>query len=102
MVGWNVGLKVSIELGKVSSGGCFGVSRGIEILERVMNEQFKALALQAGLGQERWTTTDEFHTFLNKFAYLVVKECVNTIQHSTDRHRKEYFAHLLKEQFEVE
>jgi hypothetical protein len=67
-----------------------------------MNEQFKALALQAGLEQERWTTTDEFHTFLNKFAHLVVKECVNTIQHSTDRHRKEYFANLLKEQFGVE
>jgi len=44
-----------------------------------MNEKIKLLAEQAGLGQERWTTTEQFNSFLDKFAELIVRECVNTI-----------------------
>jgi hypothetical protein len=31
----------------------------------------------------------------------VVQECIDVIMDSTDRHRKEYFAGLLKEHFEI-
>ena len=40
-----------------------------------MNEQIKELAEQAGLGQERWNTTEQFNSFLEKFAELIVREC---------------------------
>ena len=32
----------------------------------------------------------------------VVKECIDVIMNNNDRHRKEYFASLLKEHFGVE
>ena len=41
-----------------------------------MNEKIKLLAEQAGLGQERWTTTEQFNSFLDKFAELIVRECL--------------------------
>jgi hypothetical protein len=40
-----------------------------------MNEQIRELAEQAGLGKERWNTTEQFNSFLAKFAELIVKEC---------------------------
>ena len=45
-----------------------------------MNEQIKLFAEQAGLGRERWNTTEQFHAFLEKFAELIVRECVNTLE----------------------
>ena len=42
-----------------------------------MNERIKELAEQAGLGQERWNTTEQFNSFLAKFAELIVQECMN-------------------------
>ena len=39
-----------------------------------------------------------WHTPTSKF---VVLECIDVIMNSTDRHRKEYFADLLKKHFEV-
>ena len=38
---------------------------------------------------------------LKKFSSLLIEECVNVIMNSDDRHRKEYFAGLLKDHFEV-
>ena len=40
-----------------------------------------------------------WHTPTSKF---VVQECIDVIMNSTDRHRKEYFADLLKKHFEVD
>ena len=45
-----------------------------------MNEQIKLFAEQAGLDRERWNTTEQFHAFLEKFAELIVRECVNTLE----------------------
>ena len=42
-----------------------------------MNEQIKLFAEQAGLGRERWNTTEQFHAFLEKFAELIVRECLS-------------------------
>lgn len=44
-----------------------------------MNERFKELAEQAGMGHERWNTTAQFESFLEKFAELIVEECTNAI-----------------------
>ena len=44
-----------------------------------MNKKIKLLAEQAGLGQERWTTTEQFNSFLDKFAELIVRECIDKI-----------------------
>ncbi len=49
-----------------------------------MNEQIKELAEQAGLGKERWNTTEQFNSFLAKFAQLIVKECSLQCVHNED------------------
>ena len=41
-----------------------------------MNERIKELAEQAGMGYERWNTTTQFESFLEKFAELIVRECM--------------------------
>lgn len=41
-----------------------------------MNELIQKLAEQAGMGHERWNTTAQFESFLEKFAELIVNECV--------------------------
>ena len=40
--------------------------------------------------------------YIEKFSALIIQECIDTIMNNTDRHRKEYFANLLKEHFGVE
>jgi hypothetical protein len=42
-----------------------------------MNNHIKQLAEQAGLGQERWNTTEQFNSFLARFSELIVRECAN-------------------------
>lgn len=39
-----------------------------------MNERIKELALQSGYGT-RWTSTEQFEQFMEKFAELIVREC---------------------------
>ena len=45
-----------------------------------MNNHIKLLAEQAGLGQERWNTTEQFNSFLEKFSKLIILECVDCIK----------------------
>ena len=45
-----------------------------------MNEKIKLLAEQAGLGQERWNTTEQFNSFLEKFAERIIQECLKEIE----------------------
>jgi hypothetical protein len=42
-----------------------------------MNERIKLLAEQAGLGQERWNTTEQFNSFLARFSELIIRECMS-------------------------
>ena len=72
-----------------------------------MNERIKELALQVGAGtpQSLYGRTDyivmtEFE--LEKFAELIVRECANHIMTSSDRYRKDYFAHRILKHFGVE
>ena len=49
-----------------------------------MNLRIRQLAEQAGLGQERWDTTEQFNSFLEKFAELIVRECINQCANAPD------------------
>ena len=44
-----------------------------------MKEHIKQLAEQAGLGQERWNTTEQFDSFLARFSELIICECINQL-----------------------
>lgn len=39
-----------------------------------MNERIRQIAIQAGYGT-RWTSTEQFEEFMEKFAELIVHEC---------------------------
>ena len=41
-----------------------------------MNERIKEFAEQAGYNNDRWTTTEEFEQFLEKFAKLIICKCI--------------------------
>ena len=45
-----------------------------------MNERIKELAAVAGLGRERWNSTDQFNAFLDRFAESIVVDCIYTVQ----------------------
>ena len=44
-----------------------------------MKERLRELAEQAGRGQERWNTTAQFESFLEKYAELIVQGCISTL-----------------------
>ena len=50
-----------------------------------MNERILELAKQAGLGHERWNTTEQFEKFMEKFAELLLKECFQYLENEEDR-----------------
>ncbi len=47
-----------------------------------MNDKIRELAVEAGLGRERWNTTTQFEAFLQKFGDLIVQECINKAFHN--------------------
>lgn len=49
-----------------------------------MNKHFLQLAERAGLGRDRWNTTEEFHHFLEQYGSLIVKECMLCSSDSKD------------------
>jgi hypothetical protein len=55
-----------------------------------MNERIKELAEQAGRGRERWNTTEQFDSFLEKFAESVIQECIK-IMHTNERIPEGFF-----------
>jgi hypothetical protein len=71
----------------------------------MMNEKIRKFAVMSFDIELDRRNFEEFSTDVygvEKFAQLVIKECVDTIMNDTDRHRKEYFAGLLKEHFGIE
>lgn len=60
-----------------------------------MNSRITELAAETG-----YLITGQMQPMLEKFADLIIKECIDAIMNNTDRHRKEYFANLVKEHFE--
>ncbi len=61
-----------------------------------MNERIKELAVESGLGFERWNTNEEFEVFLERFAKRVVHDCIAecwydaTPKQISDRIRKNF------------
>ncbi len=67
-----------------------------------MNQRILELAEQAGLGQERWNTTEQFNSFLAKFAELIVKECIDINQQELSFNAFEQLMNRYQKQFGVE
>ena len=61
-----------------------------------MNERIRELYYQC---QDEGLSTEECY---QNFAELIVRECADHIMTSTDRHRREYFATMIKRHFGVE
>lgn len=68
-----------------------------------MNEKFDDLLYAAGLtAQGCWDKLDAYdREAILKFGELVVRKCADHILNSTDRHRRDYFAALVLERFEI-
>ena len=73
-----------------------------------MNQQIKSLALECGAWHQVYSqlpgsTEKRFMVDGNfdveKFANLIVEACARHIENSTDRHRKDYFAELVRTTF---
>lgn len=68
-----------------------------------MNKKIKQFAEQAIHDDNSETLHFLPHSrYIEKFSKLIIQECIDVILNNTDRHRKEYFANLLKEHFGVE
>ena len=71
-----------------------------------MNERIKELAEQAGLGYERWNTTEQFEKFMEKFAELLVRECAKVAARTGALNEADFegemIADAIKEHFGVE
>lgn len=67
-----------------------------------MNERIKELGTRAGLYMESTMPggfPNEQLINAEKFAELIIQECVDTILQDQDRYRKEYFADLIVKRF---
>lgn len=63
-----------------------------------MNEKIKELATQAGYGI-RWTSTEQFERFMEKFAELIIKECADYIRTNYDSWDAEPLAFNMEKDF---
>jgi hypothetical protein len=64
-----------------------------------MNERIRELVRQAGLDDADFPIENWDNVPLAKFAELIVEACAQHVLNDTDRHRKEYFADLVKTTF---
>ena len=64
-----------------------------------MNERIRELAEQAGMGRDRWNSTEQFNVFLEKFAVLILEECCKVVD---GHYEPVYDGSILKQYFGVE
>ena len=66
-----------------------------------MNKRILELADQAveGMMPGPWEIPDEF---CEKFAELIVQECISAVEDTNDRHRRDYFADKIRKHFGIE
>lgn len=62
------------------------------------HKAWDVVRLAEGEDDTPFSITPEFE---DVFANMIIQECIDHIMNSNDRYRKEYFATLLKEHFEV-
>ena len=60
-----------------------------------MNKHILELAYKAGYGT-RWTSTEQFNQFMEKFAELLVRQCVSALDEAEGsvHHRECLFEHF--------
>ena len=69
-----------------------------------MNQRIKQLAEQTGY---IWHASGDPQIYeftpekLEKFAELIVRECISAVEDTNDRHRRDYFANKIREHFGV-
>lgn len=66
-----------------------------------MNERIGQLAEQAGLLGPS-SRIGNAHEAAEKFAELIVQECISAVEDTNDRHRRDYFAAKIREHFGIE
>jgi c-di-GMP-binding flagellar brake protein YcgR len=70
-----------------------------------MNKRIRELAKQTGY---IWHASGEPQIYeftpekLEKFAELIVLECVSVVEDTNDRHRRDYFAAKIKQHFGIQ
>ena len=75
-----------------------------------MNERIKQLAEQLGYNVDFEPSDDETdrsyqvisNDFAEKFAELIIQECISAVEDTNDRHRRDYFAAKIKQHFGIE
>lgn len=68
-----------------------------------MNNRIKELLEQSTEVYDNWYSGKSVCMVdYNMFAELLIRECVDVVLMSSDRHRKEYFAGLIKQHFGVQ
>ena len=67
-----------------------------------MNERIEHCLYQSGLtAQGCWDELDDYaKQGIEKFAELIVKECISAVEDTNDRHRRDYFAAKIREHFD--
>ena len=63
-----------------------------------MNDRIKQLQVLSGLQ----AYYDSQQSDIDKFAELIIKECLYAVEGSNDRYRKDYFAGKIRDHFGVE
>jgi hypothetical protein len=69
-----------------------------------MNERIEHCLYQAGLtAQGCWDELDDYaKQGIEKFAELIVQECISAVEDTNDRHRRDYFAAKIKQHFGIQ
>ena len=67
-----------------------------------MNQRIRELAEQAGMWRQAYDIGEESPAGLEKFAELIVGECISAVENTNDRYRRDYFAQKIKQHFGIE
>ena len=67
-----------------------------------MNERIRELAEQAGFDDRGSNHTAYMNFDHEKFAELIVQECIAAVEDTNDRHRRDYFAAKIKQHFGIQ
>ena len=67
-----------------------------------MNERIREVWIKAAREDsdpDNWDTQEQF---IERFAELIIRECISAVEDTNDRYRKDYFANKIREHFGVE
>ena len=67
-----------------------------------MKNRIEELAYQSGIALGNNYAEGSRRELLEKFAELIIRECISAVEDTNDRYRKDYFANKIREHFGVE